>query len=486
MHMNNVRKLYPTAALYNAIRDAIHEVRANLQAPEALIGGSFLTAMSIACQGDINVELPTGQIRPVNLYIATIADSGERKTATDSLVMAPIYDYDARHKENHDRALIIFQTSLSFWKKADNLLQRMLLTASVNGEDTSELNRMLAAHASGKPRKPARNRIVHQSITERPMMDSLRGNGRCIAILSDEGETVLKGGATNKMAPLNKAWDGSKVLTFERADDIIEVTNPRVTISFMVQDKVFNDFMRKRGDLARGSGLLARFLISYPESTQGFRYMSLQDPVWNHLPKFHQRIAELLDAREARHKAGDTLLKVLRFSPEAKELYARIQNYIEPQLRQGGPLASVRDAASKLMENAGRIAAILHHFTDQEGNVISYDTLHRAIEIADWYLIEFTRLFDEQNAIPQIEKDKHTIVEHLFRKYWCQGYTQAGWNDVRNGASVRDQVRFEAAIWQLCNEGVISYAHVPNPSGRGKGKQMLFLNHAAFQRLCFQ
>lgn len=56
-------RLYPTHAFYNGIRDALREVQFNLQAPEALIGGSFLTAMSIACQGDVNVELPTGQIR---------------------------------------------------------------------------------------------------------------------------------------------------------------------------------------------------------------------------------------------------------------------------------------------------------------------------------------------------------------------------------------------------------------------------------------
>ena len=479
-------RLYPTHAFYNGIRDALREVQFNLQAPEALIGGSFLTAMSIACQGDVNVELPTGQIRPVSLYVATIADSGERKTATDSLVMAPIYDFDAKHKTEHESALLQYQTKLSFWKKADAWLQRTLLAAAVSGEDTRELNRKLAAHASGQPRKPMRNRIVHQSITERPMMDSLRGDGRCIAILSDEGEIVLKGGATSKMAPLNKAWDGPKVLTFERADDSIEVNNPRVTLSFMVQDKVFAGFMQKRGDLARGSGWLARLLISYPESTMGFRFMSLHETQWSHLPLFHERVTELLEGREARHKAGDTSFKVLTFSPEARELYVAQHNQLEPLIRPGGSLYSVRDAENKAMEVAGRVAANLHHFAKLPGTVISSETLQRAIDIVSWYFDEFIRLFGDNNAPTQLQKDMHVIVKHLYLRYWRERNNRAAWNDVRNGANVRNQARYEAAIGQLCQENVIAYQYELPPDGKGKGKQWLYLNPAVFNQFYFQ
>nr|WP_313503579.1 hypothetical protein [Stenotrophomonas pavanii] len=62
-------RAYPIHAMYSAIRDAILEVQHNLKAPDALIAGSFLTAMSIASQGDVDVELPTGQLRPVSLDV---------------------------------------------------------------------------------------------------------------------------------------------------------------------------------------------------------------------------------------------------------------------------------------------------------------------------------------------------------------------------------------------------------------------------------
>src|SRR5690606_26581474 len=167
-------------------------------------------------------------------------------------------------------------------------------------DDIEQLREELIRHGAREPAKPVLSRIVHQNITERPLMESMQGDGKSIAILSDEGEIVLKGGAMNKFGTLNKAWDGAKTLTLDRADDSIVVNNPRLTISMMVQERVFREFMNKRGEVARGSGHLARYLVAWPASTQGFRFMSLEEPVWEQLPRFHQRVSELLTAAQAR------------------------------------------------------------------------------------------------------------------------------------------------------------------------------------------
>lgn len=484
--MNPLRtfKQYPTGAFHNLVGDALWEVQRNLQAPAALIGGSFLTAMSIATQGDIDVEFPTGQTRPASIYVATIADSGERKTATDSVVMAPIYDHDARQKATNDQMLINYEADLRYWDTVDTFIQRKIMKALNNGEDATHLREELATHGANEPTKPERNRIIHQSITERPLMEALRGEGKCIAILSDEGEIVLKGGAANKLAPLNKAWDGPKVLTFERADDSIEVSTPRVTLSFMVQEQVFDDFMSKRGQIARGSGFLARFLISRPVSTQGFRYMSLKEPVWECLNVFHQRVLELLSATDARRKSGDVSRKVLSFSPEAKSLWVQVQNDIEPQLQAGGPLASVRDFASKFLEITGRVAGIFHHFTEQAGEVISMETLQRALDVVDWYFEEFIALFGDRNEEPQEQKDIRLLGMYLHSRYWVNGYREALRNEVRKCGPIRHQGRFEAALQQLCWENSVSVRH--DNMLKRKGKLWIDLNPNVFCRIASQ
>lgn len=480
MNAQRIQRPYPTHAFHNAIRNALNEVQRNLQVPAGLVGGTILSAMSIASQGDIDIRLPTGQIRPVSLYIATIADSGERKTPTDNRVLAPVYNHDAAESAEFTTAMAAYQAEVRYWDTLNASLERKIVKAASNDNETEHLRRELMANAAAEPRKPERCRIVYQSVTERALMEALRGNGRHVAIVSDEGDIVLKGGAMQKLAPFNKAWDGPKILTFDRADETVEVNNPRLTLNIMVQEQVLRAFLDKRGYIARASGFLARFLVSWPASTQGFRYTSLNEPVWEFLPAFHQRVTELLNAADARHKAGDQSRKVLSFSPEAKELWIAKQNDLEPQLQPGGPLFSVRDYASKSVEIVARIAAILHHFSGQEGDVISMETLQRAMDVFGWYFDEFICLFGDVNDEPPEQKDVRTLFLYLHSHYWMMGCPSVPRNEIRKRGRIRHQGRFEAAIQRLCWDGAITVCH--QDAEKRKGKLWVHLNPAVFNQ----
>ncbi|RCS28604.1 DUF3987 domain-containing protein [Rhodanobacter denitrificans] len=484
MSQNHYRKDFPIQALYNSIRLALEEVRTNLQAPVGLIAGAFWTALSICAEADNDVLQPTGQISPCALYVGTIADSGERKTAVDKIVLAALYARDAKQAAEYKKALVDYQADMRYWEAMDTAIQRKLVKAVSNGEDTEQLRRELREHADAELSRPERNRIVYQSVTERPLMEALQGDSKCIAILSDEGSIVLNGGATNKLAALNKAWDGPSLLTFDRADDSIEARDPRVTVSFMIQEKVFLDFMKRRGEIARESGFLARFMVCRPASTQGFRYMSLDEAVWEHLPKFHQRMDELLEATAARRKAGDTQRRLLSFSPEAKELWVKAQNTVEPKLQHGGELESVRDFASKSMEIVGRLAACMHHFEGVAGNVISMETLQRALDVVDYYFYEYLDLFGNANDVPQSQKDVQALVMYLHSRYWLNGFSSVLRNDVRKSGPIRHQGRFEAAIQRLIWDGSIAVCHEQQYAR--KGRLWVHLNPNVFSQIASQ
>lgn len=480
----NHYKAFPTHALYNSVRLALEEVRNNLQAPDGLIASSFLTGLSICAAGEIDVLHATGQKTPPVVNFKTIADSGERKTATDKTVLAPIYARDALDAAEYQRALSQYKADIRYWAVVDKSIQRKIVKALDNGKDTEQLRLKLQDHLAAEPRKPERNRIVYQSITERPLMEALQGADKCIAILSDEGSIVLNGIATNSLATLNKVWDGPALMTFDRADESIEARNPRATVSFMIQEKVFQNFMGKRGEMARQSGFLARFLVCWPASTQGFRYMSLDEPVWEHLRKFHARMNDLLEATAARRKAGDTSRKLLSFSSEARELWMKVQNTIEPKLQQGGELESVRDFVSKSMEMVGRLAACMHHFEGLAGDVISMETLQRALDVIHYYFEEYRDIFGEHEQVPQLQKDVRAIALYLHAKYWMKGLTAALRNEVRKNGPVRHQGRYEEALRQLCWEGSVSVNH-ENMIGR-KGRLWIGMNPNVFSQIAVQ
>ncbi|MBB5766517.1 YfjI family protein [Xanthomonas euroxanthea] len=455
---------FPTNALYPLIRDAVLETQDNLQAPLALIASSFGTVMSAACQGLVVVETPAGQERPASLFYATIADSGERKTACDNLVGTPLFEYDARLAIASESAVHEHLADMSYWKMKNKILHGKLHKAMSAGaeEEASLIRAEIAKHNKAEPEKPGKISMIHQSITERPLMEALRGDSKCIVIMSSEGEIILKGGATNKFGLINEAWDCPKILSFQRADVNHVARRPNMTLSFMVQEEVFKDFMDKRGRLARGSGFLARFLVARPSSTMGFRYMTLDEPVWEKLKLFHARVRELL---ELRFQPRSTPVR-LTFTQEAKELWVDHQNRVEAAVRKDGQLFGVRDFAAKALDNASRLAAILHFFSGQAGTEISHETLDRALIIGNWHINEALRMFSGDD-IPEYEDDAHKLTDFMHRKYYSRGRSTVRRNILRKEGPIRHQGRFEAALDYLQDTGVIRVRYHNEESGSG-------------------
>ncbi|NJD06940.1 MAG: DUF3987 domain-containing protein [Methylococcaceae bacterium] len=76
------------------------------------------------------------------------------------------------------------------------------------------------------------------------------------------------------LALLNVLWDGGMHSVGRRTSESFTVRGVRLTIALQVQETTLRTFFEKSGGLARGTGFFARFLITWPESTQGFRPFS--------------------------------------------------------------------------------------------------------------------------------------------------------------------------------------------------------------------
>lgn len=384
---------YPIAAFHLIIKDAIDEVWKNTQAPDALIAMEFLTDMAVAVQGIYDVRLPTGQLRPLSLNSLVVAESGERKTGVHNLVAKPLYEFDAGRMKKYETDLAEYELEYCIWKSEGAGLHRRITKLTQEGESIDELRLQLSEHDVRKPPKPRARRVMRQNVTDRALMDALEGDGESIAFISDEGEVIIKGGALNQTGVLNKAWDGAPMLTLDRSDGVsVVVCNPRVTVAYMVQRQVLKELLDRRGDVMRGSGHWARYLIGCPASTQGMRFTFNLNKEWRHLPKFHERMRELLCEFGRRVDAGEMERTTLEFSEDAMVRWIEVANNTESMLQPNGYMHDIKDFASKALEIAGRVAALLHVFSKQEGK-ISVDSLNRAIAIVEWHLHEFKRIF---------------------------------------------------------------------------------------------
>ncbi|WP_312226473.1 YfjI family protein, partial [Stutzerimonas nitrititolerans] len=464
---------FPANQFYETVELAFDEVMDAIQSPDALIASSFLTAMSVACQADIDMMLPIGQTTPCALFLATIADSGERKTATDNLVLKPIYEYELAKTKAYDIAAAKYKADHRYWSTTQKALDRMLAKSVFN--EPHELRERYDACMAAEPSKPELNRIVLKNTTERALINAMRGRSKSIAILTDEGATFVRSGAARGLGTLNKVWDGPSIASLDVAEEIIEVYDPRLTLSFMIQKDPFSAFLDKPNNMARASGFLARFLLCHPESTQGHRVTKnrLEDGNSRHpaLDVFHSRITQLLHERDTRHAAGDRSKKALRFSPDAKARWVEAQNQIELQIGKGGTYEDIRDFASKSVEIASRVAGILHHFEGLEGDVVERATLERALSVVAFYFREFQEKFGSHNNLPEDEKDAWALKSYLRSRYWERNYNQAPRNDLRKNGPIRHQGRFCAALLLLEADGVIRIER--ENYLRGSGRQLI-------------
>lgn len=400
---------YPLDALPEVLRDAIEEVRVNTQAPLAMVATCALTTLSVAAQGLVNVERDSLRIGPCSLFSITFAESGERKTTVDNHFIAAIREYERNQIEVMKPEVDEWRANHQVWSaKRAGLLDGIKADVKKGG-DTGEKERQLHELERSEPLPPKVPHILHGDITTEELAYGLARKFPLAGVVSSEAGVVFGGHSmgsetiTRNLAVLNVFWEGGEHRVGRRTTESFIARNARLTMGLQVQKSVFIEFMRKAGNLARGSGFLARFLVSEPASTQGTRMYRPPNQNMAKLAAFNRRITQILNTPLTYDETGDGLkFATLSMTPDAHEIWVKFYNLVEAQLSEDGELSSVRDVASKSAENAARIAALLHVFEHGTTGLISAAHMTAGCKVAAWHLGESRRLFSELIQSPEL------------------------------------------------------------------------------------
>ena len=448
---------YPMDAFLVVVREAGFEIKRNVQAPDALIGLALINAMAMACQALIKVKLPMGQVRPVTQYVMTIAESGERKSTVDEVLLAPYREHDRDVMLAHADEMEKYRIERDWWSAKHSCLIRASVKIGLDAEEVEALKAEMIEHAKLKPKKPRMRLLIRQDITPRAIMDALAGNGESIAIVTDEGQTLFKSGAMASLGLLNSLWGAPEVLSLNRSkEDHVLVREPRASISIMTQPDVLREYIDKRGSVAKGSGHWARYLVAWPQSNVGYRPVGDDEAVWECLPVFHARIKALLSLQTEMYASGELDRDPIEFSDDAKARWFAQANKTEWMLRPGDYLHDITDFGSKAMEIVARLAAVMHYFAGEEGK-ISLDTLERAIAIVAYHVDQYKDLFSPRLAPPQDQVDAQKVELYL-RNLWG-GYGSNSFiakNHLLRNGPVRDRERLNAALRVSARKGAVS------------------------------
>lgn len=425
---------YPWEALPQTIRGAVIEICENDSLAVPIAAQAVLSAVSLACQDLIWVDrrIALGHKSVCSLFFLTVADTGSRKSRADQLVVGPMEEYDLARRAAFEEDVAAYELSqvtlrrqIRELEKAAGLLLRKFITLPVSGDAKAE---KLALNAGEMAREveqklaelnrqaterhaPRLQRVLYSKIPIRQLEQCMAQDWPAAGLFSDEAAGILNSKGESDMASLDRLWDGGAIDVVGRTkQESFSVHDPRLTLSLMVQPIAFDRFLERKGELAKGIGLMSRLLLSRPETAYGKRmFKRLEDRSTAWIDRCNRRVQVLLSHSHASIEDRAANRKTLYFEPDAQQFWEGKYNEIELGMATNGKLENEREFANRIAEHAARLSALFHFFECGEmsnptstGLAIPKSTVEAAFTVAEWYLNEFRRVFNQETRMREM------------------------------------------------------------------------------------
>ena len=442
---------YPLDALPDTLRAAVDEVHAFVKSPLSMVVAAALSALSLSIQQHVDVKRDEKLTGPTGLFLLTIAESGERKSTVDGFFTTAVKEYEAEQAELAKPFVKQYLTAMGAWEAKSAGVKDKIRQLAKEGKPTADSEALLYDLEINKPERPRVPRILHEDVTPEELARFLAKEWPSGGVVSAEGGIVFgshgmgKDSAVRNLATLNKLWDGGTVIVGRKSTDSFTVKGARLTMALQVQEQTIRSFFKQTGDLARGTGFMARFLISWPDSTQGYRPFTSAPKDWPALAVFNKRVSALLNIPAPIDENGELHPVMMDLSPDAKALWVEFHDAIERELASGGDLHQVRDVASKTADNAVRLAALFQAFERGISGQIEAHYFERAANIAAWHLSE-SRRFLSEFALPDELAASMRLDAWLIEHCRINQTLEVSKRDARRFGPIRDGAMFDYAV----------------------------------------
>jgi replicative DNA helicase len=376
---------FPVDALPQPIADMITAVAEHTQTDPAMPGTSALSALSACTGGRAEIEVRPGWLEPLNLYTASIASPGERKSAVQMTMVKPVY---AAERVLAEKVVVGHRDAATRKDIAVKNAER-LRNAAAKQDDPRERDKftdsaVFAATEADSIVVPTIPRLVCDDVTPEALGSLMAEQDGHTAIISAEGGVFdIIGGRYSGNIPNLDIWlkgHSGDPLRVDRKNRPPEyIPRPALTLGLMIQPSVLNAVAANRE--FRGRGLLARFLYAYPISRVGRRRVETK-PVVEEVEAAYNDTVQKLACGMAIGEPG-----VLKLSPTAYEAVVAIAGAVEPMLTDDGELTALKDWGAKFVGAVARIAGILHfaeHGVNGLDELVSATTIRSAWKVGQY------------------------------------------------------------------------------------------------------
>jgi hypothetical protein len=221
---------FPVHHLGDVLAPAANAIRDRIAAPMAICAQSALAVAALAVQGHADIELPIGpgQRKPLSLFLMTVAETGERKSAVDEQAMAPVWKREAALREKRDDQLLYYTNDKAAYDKARQAAER-------NGKGDRIAIREALNALGPPPEPPLEPMLTCAEPTFEGLYKLLAAGHPSVGIFSSEGGAFIGGHGMTEEAKLRTAtglcdlWDGQPVKRVRAGDGVSILPGRRVS-----------------------------------------------------------------------------------------------------------------------------------------------------------------------------------------------------------------------------------------------------------------
>lgn len=382
-------KPYPIDALGEVLAPAVKALRSIVKAPDAVCAQSTLGATSLACQAFANISID-GRVIPLSQFFITVAESGERKSATDQIALHPIYEWQRMLTSVYRSELSNYQRQYEVWESLKkDFLKTLKKGVQSTGFDLPE------------PARPLDPLVLVDEPTYEGLVNLLAIGQPSMGIFSDEGGRFFGGHAMNPdnkiktISGLSSLWDGKPVNRSRAGEGSMILYGRRVSMHLMIQESILAQLMSNK-DIEQ-QGFLPRCLLAFPASTAGSRSYSHQDAskhkdILNYWNKINSLLDTKFPVEPPPSPQNELKPRLLTLARDAKAAWVVFHDAIDKDLSSGGKLEPIRRFGSKAAEHVLRLAGNLAMLSNPKVEVIQGQYIHQGIELVEYYLSEALRL----------------------------------------------------------------------------------------------
>ena len=393
---------YPIEAWDGLLQKVIKKIAYYQQVPDAMAGQCILGAL--AHMGQAHVDAPIGyKHMPASLILITEGESGSGKTQAMDLSHYKIKEYEQKQYEQY------------ITRHEEHKAQ----LASLKGAELKDYQANEPA-----PHNPER---LFKDATIEPVLDKFVNGEITDASWSTDdaaqffnGHTMKGDTAGNALAAITDLYSGGEVNRTRSqknayANPRTKAYNVRMTLMLMAQRIILEPALTD--DMMNQQGFLARALIACPNSLQGYRTWDdierrQQSPfIDSDLQAYWSRCNDLLDPVDSNaptdEKGAPKRFKMCWQDKQTEQVFYEHMQAVENQQAKNMPLEYLKAYASRMAENASRIATLIAFFDKRK--TITTDDIKRAFMLVSYSTAERLRYQDATPTGEQTDLEKLSV-----------------------------------------------------------------------------